>query len=409
MNRILGALGKPHKTFKSIHIAGTKGKGSTASMLAAMLSASGQKVGLYTSPHILDIRERIVVDGDMIPESAFTKVVGKIIGCLAKARVTKPTYFEILTAAAIQHFADQEVDIAVIEVGLGGRLDSTNVIQPEVAGITNISYDHIEQLGSDLESIAREKAGIMKRGVPVVSAPQTEKVRVVLREVADEVGAPIRFSDEDVQFSYRFEFSRSVGRHARICLTTENSRFEHLHVPLQGEHQAANCGLALTILDTIKGQGLEIDDHKAMVGLSNVKMAGRMQIISERPRILVDGAHNASSINALMRAIGQNVPYDSMIVIFACHKDKDISGMLRHLQLGADKMIFTRTDSPRAADPHELAASYTERCGKMAQVAESLEEAMTIAQSAHSREDIICITGSFYLVGDAMRAYGTLL
>jgi len=378
-------------------------------MLAAMLRASDQKVGLYTSPHILDIRKRIVVGDTMISEAAFTKVTTKIIGCLAKARVTKPPYFEVLTAAAIQYFADQEVDIAVIEVGLGGRLDSTNVIQPEVACITNISYDHIDQLGSDLESIAREKAGIMKRGVPVVCAPQTEKVRQVLRDVAEDVGAPIRFSDEDVQFSYRFEFSRSVGRHARICLTTKNSRFEHLHVPLQGEHQAANCGLALTILDTIKGQGLEIDDHKAMIGLSNVKMAGRMQIISDQPRVLVDGAHNAASINALMRAIGQNVPYDSMIVIFACHKDKDIPGMLRHLQLGADKMIFTKTDSPRTADPHELAAAYTERCGKMAQVAESLDEAMTIAQSAHSREDIICITGSFCLVGEAMRAYGTLL
>ncbi len=409
MNRILSALGKPQKTFKSIHIAGTKGKGSTASMVSAMLAASDLKVGLYTSPHILDIRERIVVGDDMISEAAFTRAISKVIGCLAKARVTKPTYFEVLTAAAIQHFADQEVDIGVIEVGLGGRLDSTNVLQPEVAGITNISYDHLEQLGPDLESIAREKAGIMKRGVPVVSAPQTEKVRQVLRDVAEEVGAPIRFSDENAQFSYRFEFSRSVGRHARICLTTKNCRFEHLHVPLQGEHQAANCGLALTILDTLKEQGVEIDDQKAMTGLANVKMAGRMQIISEQPRILVDGAHNASSIDALMRAIGQNVPYDSMIVIFACHKDKDISGMLKHLQLGADKMIFTAIDSPRAADPHELAAAYTERCGKMAQVAESLDEAMTIAQSAHSREDIICITGSFYLVGEAMRAFGTLL
>jgi len=405
----LSALGKPQKTFKTIHIAGTKGKGSTAAMLAAMLNASDQKVGLYTSPHILDIRERIVVGADMISEAAFTRAVAKIIGCLAKARVTKPTYFEVLTAAAIQHFADQGVDIAVIEVGLGGRLDSTNVLQPEVAGITNISFDHTEQLGADLESIAREKAGIIKRGLPVVSAPQTEKVRQILREVAEEVGAPIRFSDENAQFSYRFEFSRSVGRHARICLTTEHSRFEHLHVPLQGEHQAANCGLALTILDTLKGQGLELDDHKAMVGLSEVKMAGRMQIISDQPRILVDGAHNAASVDALMRAIGQNVPYDSMIVIFACHKDKDIPGMLRHLQIGADKMIFTRIRSPRTADPHELAAAYTERCGKMVQVAESLDEAMVIAQSALSREDIICITGSFYLVGEAIRAFGTLL
>ncbi|MHC5109074.1 MAG: bifunctional folylpolyglutamate synthase/dihydrofolate synthase [Planctomycetota bacterium] len=405
MNRILSVLEKPHKRYKTVHIAGTKGKGSTANMLSSMLSACGMKVGLYTSPHLLNIRERISVDGEMITESEFAKSIGKVVASLTKARATKPTYFEVLTAAAFQYFADREVEVAVIETGLGGRLDSTNVITPDVVGITSISYDHLEQLGSDLESITREKAGIMKKGVPVVSSPQEEVVRKTLSVCAEETGSPLRFSNEGVDFSYRFEFSRSIGRHARICLTTANSRFEHLHVPLHGEHQAANCGLALTMLDVLKQRGFAVDDHKAMSGLANVNMAGRMEIIRERPRILVDGAHNAASIDALMRAIGQNVTYDSMIVIFACHKDKDIAGMLGRLQLGADKIIFTRTPSPRSADPAELAAAYTERCGKMAQVAETLEEAVRIAQSAITREDIICITGSFYLVAEAIRKF----
>jgi dihydrofolate synthase/folylpolyglutamate synthase len=402
----LAALGKPHRTFKSVHIAGTKGKGSTATMVAEMLRACGMKVGLYTSPHLLNIRERIVVNGKMISESVFAKAVAAVAAVAPEARVPKPTYFEVLTSVAFLHFAAEKVDIAVVEVGLGGRLDATNVITPEVVGITSISYDHLAQLGTDLVSIAQEKAGVIKKGIPVVSAPQPASVREVLRSAAETAEAPLRFSDEDVNFTYRFEFSRSVGRHARICLTTSTSRFEHLHVPLLGVHQATNCGVALTMLDVLKSRGLPIDDQQAMSGLSRVKLPGRMQMICEEPRILVDAAHNAASIDALMRAIGQNINYDSMIVIFGCHKDKDISGMIRRIQLGADKMIFIGTGSPRSADPVELAALYSEHSGKMAQVAGTLEEALRIAQSAATREDLICITGSFYLVAEAMREYG---
>lgn len=404
-NRLLTALGKPHKAFRSVHIAGTKGKGSTATMLAAMLRGCGIKVGLYTSPHVLNIRERIVVDGEMISDSAFAKAISAVSAVTAKARVPKPTYFEVLTAAAFKHFADSEVELAVIETGLGGRLDATNVVTPEVVGLTSISYDHIPQLGSDLESIAREKAAVIKKGVPVVSSPQRSAIVEVIREAATECDSPLRFSNEGVDFSYRFEFSRSAGRHARICMTTPTSRFEHLHVPLYGEHQATNCCLALNILDQLKLRGFPIDDHDAMTGLASVHLLGRMEMICEEPRVLVDGAHNAASIDALMRAIGQHIPYDSMIVIFACQKDKDIAGMLKRIQVGADKIIFVSTGSPRSADPAELAAHYNEHSGKMSQVAEDLDDAMRIAMSAISREDLICITGSFYLVAQAMRKY----
>ncbi|MFQ5590577.1 MAG: bifunctional folylpolyglutamate synthase/dihydrofolate synthase [Phycisphaerae bacterium] len=403
--KLLAALGNPHRAFKSVHIAGTKGKGSTAAMLAEMLRASGIKVGLYTSPHVLDVRERIVVDGSMISESAFAKAIGAVVAASTKARVAAPTYFEVLTVAAFHYFAAENVDLAVVETGLGGRLDATNVIQPEVIGITSISYDHFLQLGNDLVSIAKEKAGIMKKGVSVVSAPQRSSVRAALVEQAAEAEAPLVFSNENVSFSYRFEFSREVGRHARICMTTPTSRFEHLHVPLLGEHQALNCTVALRMLDSLKSRGFTIDDQAALAGLASVKLRGRMQLICERPRILVDGAHNAASVHALVRAIGQNISYDSMVMIFACHRDKDISGMIRQIQLGADKMIFTSTGSPRSADPDELAAHYTETSGKTAQVAPSLEGAMRIALGAVTREDLICITGSFYIVAEAIRRY----
>jgi dihydrofolate synthase/folylpolyglutamate synthase len=404
INRLLSGLGNPHREFRSAHIAGTKGKGSTAAMLAAMLRGSGLKVGLYTSPHVLDIRERIMVGDAMISELDFAHAIRDVAAAAAKAKL-EATYFEVLTAAAFHVFAQKEVDIAVVETGLGGRLDATNVLTPEVVGITSISYDHMDVLGSDLASIAREKAGIFKRNVPAFSAPQRQNVKEALDAVAETVGAPLKFSNEGVDFSYRFEFSRAQGRHARICLTTPTSRFEHLHVPLWGEHQAVNCALALTMLDALKNRGLAVDDQRAVVGLADVRLLGRMQMISENPRIIVDGAHNAASVDALMRAIGQNIPYDSMIVIFGCNKDKDVSGMIRRIQVGADKVIFTNVDSPRTADPAELAAEYVDRSGKMAQVARRLEDAMRIATTAVSREDVICVTGSFYLVAEALRKF----
>jgi len=406
ITKILGELDNPHKQFKTAHIAGTKGKGSTSAMLYEMLRASGFKAGLYTSPHLLDVRERIMIDGHAISEGAFAKCVAAAANAAQKAKVTDPTYFEVLTAAAFAYFADKRADIVVLETGLGGRLDATNVVSPEVVGITNISYDHVAQLGSTLESIAREKAGIIKKSIPVISATQPENVRKVLREVAESMNSTLRFADENVEFSYRFEHSAVAGRHARICLTTPTSKYEHVQVPLPGEHQAVNCSVALGMLDILKSRGMEIDDASAVAGLANVNLPGRMQIISENPRVLVDGAHNAASVDALMRAIGQNITYDSMVVIFACQRDKDISGMIRRIQVGADKVIFTSTGSRRTAEPAELAAQYIEHCGKMAQVARNLNEAMEIAMRAISREDLICITGSFYLVAEAMKRYG---
>ncbi len=406
MRPLLEALGNPHLKLKSVHIAGTKGKGSTATMLAEMLRGSGYKVGLYTSPHVSTIRERIWVDGEMIPENTFTKLFRKVAPAARSLEDFEPTYFELLTAAAFLHFAQQKVDIAVIETGMGGRLDATNVLTPLVCAITSISHDHVAQLGNTVELIAGEKAGIIKQEVPVISVPQPPSAQKVLQEVAKEQSAPICFVGQDVPYSYRFESGSDKGTHTRLSLTTADSRFEHLHVPLLGEHQTANCALALLLLDTLKKRGVAIDDQKAVEGLANVRMVGRMEMIKEDPRILVDGAHNAASIEALMRAIGQNVRYDSMVVIFGCHKDKDVDGMLKRIQVGADKVVFTTTGSVRAVDPEELSLRYNELSGKMGQVGETLEKAMAIASCAVSEDDLICITGSFYLVGEAKKLFG---
>ncbi len=409
MNELLKGVGDPHKKVRTVHIAGTKGKGSTATMLARMMEANSYRVGLYTSPHVSSLHERITVNSEMITRKEFLGTINRLHPVLEKMgrKNSFPTFFEIMTAMAFLFFVEKKTDICVIETGLGGRLDSTNVITPSVVGITSISIDHQNLLGPTLEHIAREKAGIIKKGIPVFTVPQDPMALKAIKKQATSVKAPLTVTGRDVDFSYRFESSREHGPHTRICLTTPTSKFEHLRVPLPGEHQAINCGLALAMLDNLKSQGFQINDEKAIQGLNSVQMSGRMEMICHDPRILVDAAHNAASIRALIQAIGQHVPYDSMVIIFGCNCDKDVRGMLSELQFGADKMIFTRSNSPKAVSPHDLAEMYTDICGKMCQTAMSLSEALRIAQSAISREDLICVTGSFYLVGQAKQMFQT--
>jgi len=403
MNKFLKALGNPHTKIKTAHIAGTKGKGSTATMLGKMVEANGYRVGLYTSPHVTTLHERIAVNSEMINKKTMLGLMNRVQPVIEKflSKDDGPTFFEIMTVLAFMHFADEEVDLAIIETGLGGRLDSTNVVNPEVVGITSISIDHQNLLGTTLDSIAKEKAGVIKKGIPVVTVAQDPAAMRILKKLAVSKKAPLAVTGKDIDFSYRFESSREDGPHTRLCLTTDNSRFEHLRVPLPGEHQAINCGLALAMLDTLKDKGYTFDDQKTILGLNEVKLAGRMEMVSADPRILIDAAHNAASVRALMGAIGQHIPYDSMIVIFGCNGDKDVRGMLTQLQYGADKVIFTRSNSPKAVFPSDLADMYTELCGKMCQTTLSLKAAIRAASSATSKEDLICIAGSFSLVGQA--------
>jgi dihydrofolate synthase/folylpolyglutamate synthase len=402
MERLLSRVGRPQTKIHAVHIGGTKGKGSTATMLAKMLEANGYRVGLYTSPHVVHLHERIMVNSKMISDSEMLGLLNRVHGAVEKmSKNDPPTFFEIMTALAFMHFVDKQVDVAIIETGLGGRLDSTNVLRPKVIGITSLSIDHQRQLGTTIDSIAKEKAGIFKRGVPVVTVEQEPAAMQVLKTEALAAKAPLSVTGADIDFSYRFETSREHGPHTRICLTTPTSRFEHLRVPVYGKHQAINCGLALAMLDKLKTTGYEIDNEKAAKGLHKVTLAGRMEMICDDPRIMIDGAHNAASIRALIHAIGQNIPYDSMVVIFGCNSDKDIRGMLQQLQYGADKVIFARSNSPKAVPPQDLADMYTEICGKMCQTAVSLGEALRLAASAVGKGDLICITGSFYLIGQA--------
>lgn len=430
MHAILERMGNPHNAVRTVHVAGTKGKGSTCEMLACALEGCGYTVGIYTSPHLVDLRERIRVNRAMIGQGELIAALGAVARAADELEPTlgPATFFEALTAAAFAHFAEQAVDVGVIEVGLGGRLDSTNVITPEVCGLASISFDHMDILGDTLAKIAWEKAGIMKPGVPVISVPQKPEVIEVFREAAEAVGATLRVIGEDLDFSVRFDVAPGVrggggragrGAQARVGLTTPRFEFEHVGVPLMGEHQASNCALALGMLDALAERGFHVDEPGILDGLTRTTMPGRMELIAPAAsgsgsaggstaaggsRILLDGAHNADSMKHLIKAISTHVPYDSMVVIFGCNVDKDIPGMLKELAVGADKVIFTKAGStPRAADPRDLAKKFNDASGKMSHVAKDLTEALSIAARAAGREDLVCITGSLYLVGEAKK------
>ena len=400
MRKLLKKLGNPQDDLRCIHIAGTVGKGSTCSMITNMLKHCGYTVGAFTSPHLVEITERIAINNQPIGQSAFTSLMREVIQA-ADQSDRKTTYFELLTAAALKYFADQAVDMAVIEVGLGGRLDSTNVISPEISIITTIDLDHTHILGSTVEAIAAEKAGIMKPGIPCYSVPQSPGVTAVLREHAERIDCPLQIIGEEIEFSSRIGMSDDLGAHTRVCVIAESSQFMHLPVPLPGEHQASNCAAALSAISHLKKIETDIDDGGIFRGLAETKMAGRMEIVWNQPRILVDGAHNPISLTSLMRSIGSYVPYDSMVCIFGCCEDKDINTMLDNLTIGGDKIIFTAAKGqPRAMDPHELNRAFMEQRGRACQVASGIEEALEIAARAVSRDDLICVTGSFYLAGE---------
>jgi len=406
MRRLLDALGNPQQHLKAVQIAGSKGKGSACAMLSSMLRHCGYSVGLYTSPHLIDLRERITIDDHLISYADTAELFKEIAEAEASMGDEGLTFFDIMTAAAVKYFADQAVDIAVLETGLGGRLDCTTAVDPLVIGITAISYDHMNLLGSDLASIAREKAGVFKPDTPAISVQQHPEASQVLQEVAEEVGTPLKFTHDHLEFSYRFEANRELGPHTRVCLTTSDSRFEHLAVPLKGEHQAHNCGLALGMLDKLKSFGFYLREDQVIDGLAKTRVDGRMEQVWNEPRVIIDGAHNASSLQALIKALGAHISYDSLVLIFGCGSDKDVDGMLKQVALGADKVIFTRAkQNPRAYEPEELIAKFHEVSAKMAQTAPSLDQALKLAARAVSREDLIVVTGSFYLVGEARKFF----
>jgi len=406
MYALLEALGDPHLGFRSVHIAGSKGKGSVCEMLTSALSACGYAVGIYTSPHLVDISERIRVCGRPIQDDDFVAMANKCRDATAGIvrQWGEPTFFELITAMAFCYFVHQAVDLAVIEVGLGGRLDCTNVITPIACGIASIQLEHTDILGSTLAEIAREKAGIMKPGIPTVTVPQAAEVLEVFRTQSEATNGPLVVLGEDIEYSCRFESDTLLGPHARICVTSQRIGYEHMAVPLKGEHQAGNCGLALALLDQLAARGFVLPEREVAEGLAKTPVSGRLELAWSSPRILLDTAHTPDSMQCLIRAVGAHLRFDSLVAIFGCCGDKAVDSMLVEIARGADKVIFTKvSDNPRAMDPEELATRFREQTGTMCQTEPDLKSAINTAARAVGRDDLVLVTGSCYLVGEAKR------
>jgi len=395
MDDLLQRLGNPHMSAKSVHIAGSKGKGSTAAMIAAGLQAAGYKTGLYTSPHLVTLRERIQVDGKPMLKSQLASVVAKIKPHV-EAVDRDGTYgelstFELLTAAAFVYFQQRGVDYQVLEVGLGGRLDATNVVMPEICVITSISLDHTEVLGDTLAKIAAEKAGIIKQGRIVVSSPQAKEAAAVIRETCLRKNAPLISVENDI--TWRKTGSNLSGQSLEV---KGRKGTYHVTIPLLGAHQLENAATAVATLGALGLPRTIIEK-----GLANTQWPGRLQVLQRRPLLVIDGAHNRDSAKKLKEALQQYFQFDHLILIMGTSADKDLSGIVGELAPMADAVIVTRSRHPRATRVEVLVNEFA-RLGKKAEVVGNVAEAVAEAKKRAGRGDLICVTGSLFLIAEVI-------
>ena len=400
IEELLKRLGYPHKKAKSVHIAGTKGKGSTSAMINSVLVASGYRTGLYTSPHLLTIRERIQVDNIPITEEEFVNVTEQLkpeietvnsLGSLGEL-----TTFEILTALAFLYFSTKKVDYQVLETGLGGRLDATNIVIPQVCAITSISLDHTEVLGDTLAKIAGEKAGIIKPGGTVISAPQKTEAMTTIEEVCRKKGAKLIKVGEDVTCQ-RKGFSNS-GQTFHLKGIRGNY---DLTIPLLGEFQLENAAIAVAALEVLAELGAGISAESIASGLSQVSWPGRLQILQENPLFIVDGAHNAYSVKKLGQALEQYFNFEKVIFIVGTSGDKDIAGIVAELAPISSKVIVVPSRHPRATPTSRLTAEFS-RWGIRAQATEDICSAIALAQALAKPGDLICATGSLFVLAEVI-------
>ncbi len=411
MQRLLELIGRPDKRIPVVHVAGTKGKGSTAVMIAEILAAARYRVGLFTSPHIMQFEERMRVDGKCPTPEQVTDLVDRLRGPIQKldneSATYGPTYFEIATAMAWLMFSDARADFAVLEVGLGGRLDSTNICCPEVTVITNISRDHMPLLGTTLSEVAREKAGIIKPGVPVVSGVEGEGPAEVVAKRAAEQGAPLWELGREVQYHYEPGPVRSWPLPSAPGLLDVSSPVrssQKLPVALLGEHQGRNAALAVAACDAMVSRGFRIESAALPQGLAKVKWPARIEVLADRPTVVVDAAHNVASIAALRDTLRTQFPPSRKRLIFAVSNDKDAVGMLRQIAPEFDECLLTSYALTHRAFPvADLQATAASIEGVRYGVCPSPLEAWQIARAESGPDDLICITGSFFLAAELRR------
>jgi dihydrofolate synthase/folylpolyglutamate synthase len=433
MRDLLERLGRPDRKFPIIHVAGTKGKGSTSAMVASSLTACGLSVGLFTSPHLERIEERFTIDGRQCTERQLANLVDQLrplVGAMDLESSRRdppdlgPTYFELTTAMALAHFANSAVDAAVLEVGMGGRLDSTNVCQSTVSIITSISYDHTKQLGDTLAEIAWEKAGIIKPGVPVVSGAIVPEAASVVRRVADERGCRLVELGRDFEFDYRaprhlerapelgrldFRIGRDATRGNAAQHDMARREMTDVALGLAGPHQGANAALALATIDELRKLGWNLPEASIRRGLAEVSWPARVEVVARRPCVVLDAAHNVASIEALLATLAESFSARRRILVFATTQEKDVAGMMRLVLPAFDEVVLTRyTQNPRGVPVDELRQTAQSLPQAHWRTAGDPAEAWSMVHAIQpAANDLVCVAGSFFIAAQMRRQIET--
>jgi dihydrofolate synthase/folylpolyglutamate synthase len=397
---LLRGLGSPERDLRIVHIAGTKGKGSVAAMLETILRAAGYRTGLFTSPHLLDFRERIRLNGEWVSESSVAALVERIIPAAEEVHKEPElgplTYFEILTAMAIAAFAETGVDIAILETGLGGRYDATNVCDPLISILTNVSLDHTDILGDILEAIAAEKSMIIKPGKPAVIAPQEESVHQLFSARRREINAPeIRVSD---RYTWRMISENIDGQRAEIKGKRE---LDDVFIKLPGEPQLINAATAITALDALSERRFNVSDHAIKAGLAALDWPARFQRVRKSPDLILDGAHNAKSASYLRETMERLYPGRSVTAIIGLGGDKDVEGFCRELGPVLQRVVITKSIAMKAVASDRIKTALSPFQVEIGET-ESVKQAMETAFKDALPQDVILVTGSFYVISEVL-------
>ena len=405
---LLARLGNPERSYGMTHVAGTKGKGSTSALIAAILQAAGIYTGLYTQPELHTLRERIRAGLQLISEEEMAGLLSQVREALTGVDASLGPFitYELVTALALLFFREAGARHVVIEVGLGGRLDATNVIEPLVSVITSLSYDHMQVLGNTLTEIAGEKAGIIKPGVPVVSSAQAPEAVAVIKRRCQEQGALLlRVGPEhtpDCQYTYRDEGADSERQW--FSITTPTNTYRNLELSLLGAHQLENAAAAAAVAETLRAQGLPVDERAIRQGLREARWPGRLQVVQRQPLLVVDGAHNADSFARLFAALRRHFAFECLLLVLGTMADKDINGIAAEIvHAGVSRVVVTGAAHPRAAAPDALAATLARAGQREITSCADVSAALRLALCEASARDLVCVAGSIYLAGEALR------
>ena len=403
IENLLECVGNPHVGLNGLHVAGTKGKGSTAVFAEAILRAHGLTTGLFTSPHLIHKEERFQVSGEAMEPEEFLGWMNHLRPALVRLQNAPmpPTFFDIMTTVGLLHFRARGVEAAILEVGLGGRLDSTNVFLPDVCVLTRVGLDHTEKLGNTLDLIAAEKAGIIKPSLPVIAHAQEPEARVAIEKKCAETGSPISWLDEDVRIEDEEGSDPLV-----FAVRTPESRYPGLKLSVLGRHQQMNAAVAIAAVEAFlrKTRGVAPDPDLVRRSLAKTRLPGRIEVLSEAPLMVVDGAHNSVAMEVLLKTVELGLDYEKLHVLFACSKDKDVREMIERLASVAARWTFTKFDFPRIEEPERLRQILEEVApGSESRITGSVSEALDDVRRRSGSRDCILCCGSFYLVGEIFK------